>query len=170
MGMQYGMTYGTGSSYMGTSSSTYYNFAKQWNDKAASLSATITSLRGSVDYTAGQLSKAREVKARVDEAVRLQLTAEEELTKLGTDLAAATEVEGVQRRASSLGSYASDQVAKAQADCQALIDGLQGELDRLNESLSAARESYDDAVSKARSYRASGNIAASRERAARSGS
>lgn len=170
MGMQYGMTYGTGSRYVGTSSRTYFNLASRWNDRAASLSATITSLRGSVDYTAGQLSKAREVKAKVDEAVRLQEAAEEELTKLGTDLAAATEIEGVQRRASSLGSYASDQVVKARADCQALVDGLQGELDRLNERLSAARESYDDAVSKARSYRASGNIAVSRERSARSGS
>ncbi|MBE6468396.1 MAG: hypothetical protein E7001_00120 [Coriobacteriaceae bacterium] len=169
MGMQYGMTCGTGSSssgstYAGASSATYRNLARRWDDKAAACSATISSLTASLDYENGQMVKLQAVKAKLNDAARLQMAVEDDVSKLGADLAAATEIAGARERANSLGGNTTLQIGDAQAACQELIDKLQGELDTLTGDLASARKSYDDAIAKAKSYRHSAANAAALEK------
>lgn len=169
MGMQYGMTYGTGSSssgsaYTGTSSAAYRNLARQWDDKAAACSATISSLTASLDYENGQMAKLQAVKAKLDDAARLQMAVEDDVSKLGADLAAATEIAGARERANSLGGNTTLRVGDVQAACQELIDKLQGDLDMFGNDLATARKSYDYAIAKAKSYRNSAANAAALEK------
>lgn len=169
MGMQYGMTYGTGSSsfgsaHMGTSSAAYRNLARRWDDKSAACSATISSLTASLDYENGQMAKLQAVKAKLDDAARLQVAVEGDVSKLGADLASAAEIAGAREYANSLGGNVTLQIGDAQAACQELIDKLQSELDMLGGDLATARKSYDDAIAKAKSYRNSAANAAALEK------
>lgn len=168
MNAQYGMTYGMGSNpsapYTGTSYDGYLNLAQQWADKAEGFNATVASLTASVEYQDGRMAKLKAVKAKLDEAAGLQATAEDDASKLGAVLQTATQIEGAQERANSLGSTATLQIGEAQTACQTLIDELQGQLDTLNSDLASAQASYDDATAKAKSYRRAAADAAARER------
>lgn len=168
MNAQYGMTYGMGSNpsatYTGTSYDGYLSLARQWADKAEGFNATVASLTASVEYQSGRMAKLKAVKAKLDEAARLQATAEDDASKLGAVLQAATQIEGAQERANSLGSSTTLQVGEAQAACQTLIDELQGQLDALTGDLASAQASYSAATAKAASYRRTAASVAARER------
>lgn len=124
-----------------------------WEDQAAGLGATVSTLAGQLDYKRGQLALAQAADTECGNVVDAVSQVEDDLRQLGANLASAIG-EDVSSEVEAIASGDADTASAAKSACEALVASLQQEIATLEGSLATAQGSLSAATANAASARA----------------